>query len=116
MAFDHAALFDFNKSDLKPEGKEQIRAYREKTMAEMSSASKVKITGHTDNIGKAEYNMKLSLKRAEAVRDYLLSLGGDPAKMEVRGVGMGNPIADNKTAAGRAQNRRVEVEIVGLGK
>ncbi len=116
MAFDHAALFEFNKWNLKPEGKEQLKAYREKTMAEMSSASKVKITGHTDNVGKAGYNMKLSLKRAEAVRDYLLSLGGDPAKMEVRGVGMDNPIADNKTAAGRAQNRRVEVEIVGLGK
>lgn len=116
MTFDHAALFDFNKWNLKPEGKEQIKAYREKVMADLGSASKVKITGHTDNVGKAEYNQKLSVKRAEAVRDYLVSLGADASKMEVGGEGMTKPIADNKTAEGRAKNRRVEVEVVGLAK
>ena len=116
MSFEHAALFDFNKSDLKPAGKEQIKAYREQARAELSSASKIKITGHTDNIGKADYNMKLSLKRAEAVREYLVSLGADAGKMEVSGEGMTKPIADNTTAEGRAKNRRVEVEIIGLGK
>lgn len=116
MTFEHAALFDFNKWELKPEGKEKIKAYRETAKAELSAASKVKITGHTDGVGKADYNMKLSVKRAEAVRDYLVSLGGDASKMEVSGEGMAKPIADNKTAEGRAKNRRVEVEIVGLGK
>ncbi|HUM01936.1 MAG TPA: OmpA family protein [Thermoanaerobaculia bacterium] len=116
MVFAHAALFDFNKADLKPEGKEQLKAYREKARAEMSSAEKVRITGHTDNVGKAEYNMKLSLRRAEAVRNYLVSLGVDPGKMEVGGEGMAKPIADNGTAEGRAKNRRVEVTVIGLGK
>jgi len=116
MVFAHAALFDFNKADLKPEGKEQIKAYREKVRADMSSADKVKVTGHTDNVGKADYNMKLSLRRAEAVRDYLVSLGVDPRKLEVSGEGMAKPIADNSTAEGRAKNRRVEVDVIGLGK
>ncbi len=116
MVFAEAAMFDFGKADLKPEGKEQLKAYRETAKAEMSSASKVRITGHTDNVGTDEYNKKLSLKRAEAIRDYLVSLGGDPAKMEVSGEGEARPIADNKTAEGRAKNRRVEVEVVGLGK
>ena len=83
MMFDAAALFDFDKADLKPQGKEQIKAYREEVRAEMSRADKIKITGHTDSTGAAEYNMKLSLRRAEAVRDYLISLGGDRNKMEV---------------------------------
>jgi outer membrane protein OmpA-like peptidoglycan-associated protein len=116
MVFNEVALFDFNKAVLKPEGKEQIKAYREKAMAELSSAEKVKIVGYTDNIGTAAYNKKLSLRRAEAVRDYLVSLGADPAKLEVIGEGMANPVADNSTAEGRAKNRRVEVEVTGLGK
>jgi len=116
MVFGHAALFDFNKADLKPAGKEQIKAYREKAMAELRSAEKVKVIGHTDNVGKADYNMKLSLRRADAVRDYLVTLGVDPGKLEVSGEGMAKPIADNGTAEGRAKNRRVEVEVIGLGK
>ena len=116
MVFEEAAMFDFNKADLKPEGKEQIKAYREKAKAQMSSARKVKITGHTDNVGAADYNMKLSLRRAEAIRDYLVSLGVDPGKLEVSGEGETKPVADNKTKEGRAKNRRVEVEVIGLGK
>ena len=80
MVFAEAAMFDFNKADLKPEGKVQLKAYRETAKAELSSASKVKITGHTDNVGTDDYNMKLSLKRAEAIRDYLVSLGVDPGQ------------------------------------
>jgi outer membrane protein OmpA-like peptidoglycan-associated protein len=114
--FNDAALFDFDKAELKPEGKEQINLYRETAQAELSKADKIKISGHTDNVGTAEYNMKLSLKRAEAVSNYLKSIGIDPAKMEVTGEGMSRPIADNRTEEGRAKNRRVEVEIAGLGK
>ena len=116
MVFGEAALFDFGKSDLKPEGKEQIRAYREEARAEMSRADKVKITGHTDNVGDPDYNVKLSLRRAEAVRDYLISLGLDSKKVEVIGAGETEPVADNSTKEGRAKNRRVEVEVIGLGK
>lgn len=116
MVFDAVALFDFDKADLKPAGMEQIKAYREEAKAEFSRADKITITGHTDNVGTEDYNMKLSLRRAEAVRDYLVSLGIDPGKLEVKGEGMTNPIADNNTAEGRAKNRRVEVDIVGLEK
>jgi len=116
MVFDAVALFDVDKSDLKPEGMEQIKKYREDAQAELSRADKIVITGHTDNTGSADYNMKLSLRRAEALRDYLLGLGVDPAKLEVKGEGMTNPAADNSTPEGRAKNRRVEVDIYGLEK
>lgn len=116
MVFDAVALFDFDKAELKPEGKAQIQKYREEAKAEFSRADKVVITGHTDNVGAADYNMKLSLQRAESVRDYLVGLGLDPAKIEVKGEGMSNPTADNSTKEGRALNRRVEVDIFGLEK
>lgn len=116
MVFEEAAMFEFDKADLKPEGKEQIKAYREEAREELSRADKIKITGHTDNVGSPDYNMKLSLRRAEAVRDYLVSIGVDPGKLEVKGEGMTKPVADNSTQEGRAKNRRVEVEVIGLEK
>ena len=116
MVFEEAALFDFDKTDLKPEGKDQLKAYREKAQADLSRADKVRITGYTDNTGAADYNSKLSLQRAEAVRDYLSSIGVDPKKMEASGAGETKPIADNTTKEGRAKNRRVEIEVTGLGK
>jgi OOP family OmpA-OmpF porin len=116
MVFQEAALFGFDKAELTPAGQEALRKYREEARAEMNTATLVKITGHTDSIGAAEYNQQLSLRRAQAVRDYLVKLGGNPGIMEVAGMGEANPIADNKTAAGRSQNRRVEVEVVGTAK
>jgi OOP family OmpA-OmpF porin len=116
MVFQEAALFGFDKSELTPAGQEAIRKYREEARAEMNTATLVKITGHTDSTGAPAYNQQLSLRRAQAVRDYLVKLGGNASIMEVAGMGEANPIADNKTAAGRAQNRRVEVEVVGTAK
>lgn len=116
MVFQAAALFGFNKWNLTPEAKEKIKEYREQVREDLSRADKAKVTGYTDNIGTEAYNKKLSLRRAEAVRDYLVSLGVDPGKLEVSGEGMSNPVADNGTAEGRAKNRRVEVEVIGLGK
>jgi OOP family OmpA-OmpF porin len=116
MVFEAAALFGVNKADLSPTGKEKIKEYREQARAELDSAKTIKITGHADSSGKAEYNQKLSVKRAEAVRDYLISLGSDASKMEVAGMGADKPIADNKTKEGRAKNRRVEVEVTGTAK
>ncbi len=115
MIFPEVALFDFDKADLKPSGKEQIKAYREDAKSGLSRADKIRITGHTDNIGKADYNMKLSQKRAEAVSAYLKSIGVT-VKMEVVGEGLSRPIFDNRTQEGRAQNRRVEIEVFGLEK
>jgi len=116
MTFPEAAMFAIDKSELTPEGKQKILEYREEAKAELSTAISVRIIGYTDNTGSAEYNKQLSLKRAQAVRDYFVELGVDASKMEVIGMGEDNPIADNATAAGRAKNRRVVVEVTGLGK
>jgi OOP family OmpA-OmpF porin len=116
MVFHEAALFAFDKSELTPAGQEALGKYREEARTELSAASRIKITGHTDSTGTAEYNQQLSLRRAQAVRDYLVKLGGNASIMEVSGMGASVPIADNKTAAGRAQNRRVEVEVTGVAK
>jgi OOP family OmpA-OmpF porin len=114
--FEAVALFDFDKANLKPQGKEQINKYREEAKDQLASVEKIKVTGYTDSIGSVAYNKKLSLRRAEAVRKYLVSLGVDPNKMEVAGMGKSNPVASNKTKEGRAKNRRVEVVLTGLGK
>jgi OOP family OmpA-OmpF porin len=116
MKFDEAALFDFDKADLKPEGKEQLTAYREKAKAELSSADKVRIVGYTDSTGTAERNAQLSKQRAEVVRDYLVSIGVDAAKVDAVGAAASNPIADNSTKEGQAMNRRVEIEVTGMAK
>ena len=116
MNFDEAALFEFDKADLRPSGKEQLSAYREKAKADLSSAEKVRVVGYTDNTGTAEHNSKLSQQRAEVVRDYLVSVGVDAKNLEAVGAADANPIADNSTKEGQAKNRRVEIEVSGLGK
>ena len=116
MTFPEAALFEFGKSELKAEGKERIKEYREQANEELGRADQVRITGYTDNVGEAAFNSTLSLQRAEAVRDHLISLGADANKFQVSGAGETNPIADNSTEEGRAKNRRVEVAVIGVGK
>jgi len=68
---------------------------------------KVQVAGHTDNTGSAAYNLKLSDKRAKSVMDYLISKGVPASQLSEKGYGLTEPIGDNKTAEGRAQNRRV---------
>ena len=70
---------------------------------------KVEVAGHTDSVGTEEYNMGLSLRRAEAVRQYLVGKGIAADRLIVRGYGESRPVADNATAEGRFQNRRVEL-------
>ncbi len=79
---------------------------------EKNPSIKVEVAGHTDSDGTAEYNEGLSARRAQTVHDYLASRGVDVARMSVRGYGESQPIADNSTAAGKAQNRRVVLRIV----
>jgi outer membrane protein OmpA-like peptidoglycan-associated protein len=79
-----------------------------KLLTEHPELEKVWIEGHTDSAGKAEANRKLSQRRAEAVRDYLIKKGVAAERLVAQGFGPDRPIADNKTAKGRAANRRVE--------
>ena len=69
--------------------------------------------GHTDNVGSDVYNQKLSVKRAESVKAYLVSKGIEKNRIYTEGKGEKQPVADNKTSAGRSKNRRVEIEVVG---
>jgi outer membrane protein OmpA-like peptidoglycan-associated protein len=73
---------------------------------------KVMIVGHTDNQGNREKNIELSRKRAESVRDYMISRGVEGSRIETRGEGPDSPIADNKTKTGRQQNRRIEFQMI----
>lgn len=73
---------------------------------------RIEVGGHTDNVGKPDFNLKLSLDRANTVRDYLISKGIDAARVQAKGYGMTKPVADNKTDEGRATNRRTEVIVL----
>ena len=73
---------------------------------------KVEVQGYTDSTGSVAYNMRLSRRRAEAVRGFLIGDGVDPAQMRARGYGPHDPVASNRTAEGRALNRRVVLEVL----
>ncbi len=103
----HGPQFDFNKATLKPEGKRMVD-HAIQVMKDKPSM-KVSVEGHTDSIGSEAYNQRLSERRAQAVRDYMIENGISPGRIATRGFGKSRPVASNKTAEGRAQNRRVEI-------
>ena len=104
-------MFDFDKAILKPEGKAKITDLAAKLKDINLEA--IVTTGHTDSKGKADYNQKLSVRRAEAVKEFLVSSGVAADRVYTSGKGATQPVADNKTDEGRAKNRRVEIEVVG---
>ncbi len=104
-------LFDFNKYTLKPAARERLARVSGIVLAYPDL--KLEIEGHTDSIGSEEYNQTLSEKRAATVRDYLVSSGVSIANVVARGLGKSDPVADNSSAAGRKQNRRVEMIVSG---
>ncbi len=108
-----ASMFAFDSAKLTAEGRKSLESYRAKIKPELAQAYAAVIVGHTDSTGKAEYNVALSKRRAEAVRDYLIETGTSSAKLRVIGLGAKEPIASNDTDAGRATNRRVEVIVFG---
>ena len=105
------AFFDFDKSVLKPEGKAKLDDLISKVKG--INLEVIIAVGHTDSIGTDAYNQKLSVRRAEAVKAYLVSKGIEKNRVYTEGKGEKQPVADNRTAEGRAKNRRVEIEVVG---
>lgn len=108
------ALFDFDKSVLKPAGKKSI----DEAVAKMQNVDVevVIATGHTDYIGSDAYNQKLSERRAKSVKEYMVAKGIPAAKITTLGKGKTQPVATNKTKEGRAKNRRVDIEFKGVSQ
>ena len=114
VTFAADAFFDFDKAVLKPEGKAKL----DEVVTKLGSINLEVIiaVGHTDSVGSDSYNEKLSVRRAEAVKAYLVGKGIEKNRVYTEGKGKKQPVAENKTAAGRAKNRRVEIEFVGTKK
>mgnify|MGYP000443884298 CR=1 FL=1 len=104
-------FFDFDKSVLKADGKAKLDDLAGKVKA--INLEVIIAVGHTDSVGADAYNQKLSVKRADAVKAYLVSKGIEKNRVYTEGKGEKQPVADNKTDAGRSKNRRVEIEVVG---
>lgn len=105
------AFFDFDKAVLKPEGKAKLDDLVGKVKG--INLEVIIAVGHTDSVGTDAYNQKLSVKRSEAVKAYLVSKGIEKSRVYTEGKGEKQPVADNKTKEGRSKNRRVEIEVVG---
>lgn len=111
VTFAADAFFDFNKSNLKPDAQAKLTDLVEKTKG--VNLEVIIATGHTDSVGGSAVNQRLSVRRADAVKNFLVSKGIEQNRVYTEGKGSTSPVADNATAAGRAKNRRVEVEVVG---
>jgi OOP family OmpA-OmpF porin len=105
------AFFDFDKSVLKADGKAKLDDLVGKVKG--VNLEVIIAVGHTDSVGADAYNQKLSVKRSDAVKAYLVSKGIEKNRVYTEGKGEKQPVADNKSAAGRSKNRRVEIEVVG---
>jgi len=104
-------LFDFNQASLKPGAKEKLAKVSGILLA--YPTLHMNVEGHTDSVGTDDYNLKLSQRRADAVRDYLTSNGINSSSVQSVGLGKADPVASNDNAAGRQQNRRVEMVVSG---
>jgi OOP family OmpA-OmpF porin len=111
VTFAADAFFDFDKAILKPEAKVKLDDMASKLKD--VNLEVIVAVGHTDSVGTDEYNQKLSIRRSDAVKAYIISRGIDAKRVFSEGKGEKQPVADNKTKDGRAKNRRVEIEVVG---
>lgn len=114
VKFDSGILFDFDKTDLKPNAETNIAKLVENL--NNNPDTDILVIGHTDNKGTDKYNQGLSERRAKSVKDYAVSQGLASRRIKTEGKSFHEPIADNDTEAGRAQNRRVEIVIVANDK
>jgi len=105
------ALFDHDKYVVKQAGKDALHALDEKIKSKGATVVDIDVIGHTDSDGSEEYNQALSIRRANAVKDFMVSEGIDASIIDVSGKGELSPIADNRTREGRALNRRVEIHV-----
>jgi len=104
-------LFGFNQYNLKPDAREKLAKVSGILLSYPNL--KLQVEGYTDNIGSDEYNEKLSDERADAVRDYLVTQGVAQTNISAAGYGKSDPVADNSTSSGRAENRRVQLVVSG---
>jgi OOP family OmpA-OmpF porin len=114
VTFAADVLFDFDKSVIKPDGRSKLDDLANKMRS--INLEVVIAIGHADAIGSDAYNQALSVRRAEAVKAYLVSKGLEGNRVYTEGKGEKQPVADNKTADGRAKNRRTEIEVIGTRK
>ena len=110
VTFDSGILFATNSSTLSSTSQNSLRSFAANLKA--NSQTDMLIIGHTDNTGSDRINDPLSLNRASSVRSFLSAQGVDSSRMRVDGKGSHEPVADNSTASGRKENRRVEVYII----
>lgn len=111
VSFAADAFFDFDKAVLKADGKAKLDDMASKLQG--MNLEVIIAVGHTDSVGADSYNQKLSVRRAEAVKAYMVSKGIEANRVYTEGKGEKQPVADNKNSDGRAKNRRVEIEVVG---
>ena len=111
VTFAADAFFDVDKAILKPKAKAKLDDLVSKTKG--INLEVIIAVGHTDSDGSDAYNQKLSVRRADSVKDYLVSKGVEKNRVYTEGKGEKQPVADNKTKEGKAKNRRVEIEVVG---
>lgn len=113
IVFPSAALFERKSADLNEQGRALLEKNYMAVKQLLRDAFYIEIVGHTDDVGDADDNMRLSERRAASVRDYLIGKGLDARKMVTTGMGETMPIASNDTKEGRAENRRVEIQLLG---
>ena len=101
--------FDFDRADLSPKNRELLS--RIAGILLISKGYGLSVFGYTDDVGSAEYNQQLSVRRANAVKDYLVQAGIDPGIVNVKGYGKTSPLIENTTDEGRSKNRRVEIAL-----
>ena len=114
VTFNADTFFDFDKATLKPEGRNILDQVADQ-VSKLNLESLIAV-GHTDSVGSDAYNQRLSERRAASVKNYLVSKGVPADQIIASGKGESAPVASNATREGRAQNRRVEIEIVGAPK